>query len=89
MAGNKENCEVDRKCAPENGRTGNPLTSWGAVLALLGAGALPCPDCGMPLAWHLWPLAILILAGKWIGRRRRNASQNQAQEEPALKPGER
>jgi hypothetical protein len=67
----------------------SPLTSWAFVAALLGAGAVPCPDCGMPLAWHLWPLAILILAGKWISRRRRNASQNQAQEGPALKPGER
>jgi hypothetical protein len=35
----------------------NPLTSWAFVAALLGAGAMPCPDCGMPLAgtFGRWP----------------------------------
>jgi hypothetical protein len=46
------------------------LPGWGLLVALLGAGALPCPDCGMPLAWHLWPLAVLILAARRISARR-------------------
>jgi hypothetical protein len=66
---NKHTEESDSKNHPPHGRKNNPLTSWGAVVALLGAGALPCPECGMPLAWHLWPLALLILAARWIARR--------------------
>jgi hypothetical protein len=58
------------KPSPEGGGKNNPLTSWTVIVALLGAGALPCPDCGMPLAWHLWPLALLILGVRWIAHRK-------------------
>jgi len=30
------------------------------VLTLLGVGMAPCPECGMPLAIQLWPLAFLL-----------------------------
>ncbi len=36
------------------------LKSWLGVVGLIGAGLLPCPDCGAPMIAHFWPLAILI-----------------------------
>jgi len=29
---------------------------WLAVGGLLVGSLLPCPECGTPLAWHLWPV---------------------------------
>jgi hypothetical protein len=67
---NKHTEESDPKNPPTRATKSNPMTSWAFIAALLGTGALPCPDCGMPLAWHLWPLAVLLLAGRWIARRK-------------------
>jgi hypothetical protein len=64
------NAGSDPKNPPARGGKNNLLTSWAAIVALLGAGAVPCPECGMPLAWHLWPLAILLLAARLIARRK-------------------
>lgn len=36
------------------------LKTWGGVGILLGAGLLPCPDCGAPMISHFWPLAALL-----------------------------
>ncbi len=36
------------------------LKSWLGVAGLIGAGLLPCPDCGAPMIAHFWPLALLI-----------------------------
>ncbi|MGQ9684607.1 MAG: hypothetical protein ACUVX9_18950, partial [Anaerolineae bacterium] len=33
---------------------------WLSVGALLGAGMLPCPDCGAPMILHFWPLAAMV-----------------------------
>jgi hypothetical protein len=79
---NKHTEKSDPKNPPACGLKSNLLTSWGVIAALLGVGALPCPDCGMPMAWHLWPLALLILAGRWIESRRKRIPPDK----PASKP---
>jgi hypothetical protein len=47
----------------------NPLASWAFIAGLLGAGALPRPDCRMPLGFHLLPLAAIFLAIRAFTRR--------------------
>ena len=47
----------------------NAYGGWAAVPALLGAGVPPCPECGAPPAWHLWPLAAPLPAARFISRR--------------------
>jgi len=37
---------------------------WLKTIGLLGAGLLPCPDCGGPLITHLWPLVLLLSVRK-------------------------
>ena len=88
MPTDKDNREANRKPTPERGRKNSPLTSWTVILALLGAGAMPCPDCGMPLAWHLWPLALLILAARWITGRRTKETGGRPSPKEASEPGE-
>ncbi|MFN3762954.1 MAG: hypothetical protein ACK4WK_07120 [Anaerolineae bacterium] len=44
---------------------------WLSVAALLGAGMLPCPDCGAPMILHFWPLAVMMLALRAMKRRYR------------------
>ena len=61
----------------KKGRTG-----WAVFLALLGAGAIPCPECGAPLAWHIWPLATLLLAAQFISRRGRRNRPEPDRKEP-------
>jgi hypothetical protein len=33
------------------------LASWAGVAGVFGLGFLPCPGCGAPMLWHLWPVA--------------------------------
>lgn len=54
---------------------------WLAAGALLGAGMLPCPDCGAPMIWHFWPLAAMVLALRAMKRRYRG-------EQTTTDPGE-
>lgn len=44
---------------------------WLVTGALLGAGMMPCPDCGAPMILHFWPLAAMALALRAIKRRYR------------------
>ncbi|MGQ9851379.1 MAG: hypothetical protein ACUVSU_15135 [Aggregatilineaceae bacterium] len=46
----------------------NRLIAWAGVL---GIGLLPCPDCGLPLAIKVWPLAGLF----WVFQRVRRRSE--------------
>jgi hypothetical protein len=48
---------------------------WAVFGALLAASAVPCPECGGPLALHLWPLIALLIAARAIAGRAR-PSQN-------------
>lgn len=45
----------------------NRMVAWGSVI---GVGLLPCPDCGLPLAVKIWPVAGLV----WLIRRIRRRS---------------
>jgi hypothetical protein len=88
MPTNNTSGDPEQEPSPQRGGKNTPLTGWAFILALLGAGAMPCPDCGMPLAWHFWPLALLILAARWItGRRRKKPAEGSAPE-PASGPRE-
>jgi hypothetical protein len=45
---------------------------WVALAGTFGAGLLPCPDCGVPLAVHIWPVVGVI----WLYRRFQRRSIN-------------
>lgn len=45
----------------------NRIMAW---VGVAGVGLLPCPDCGIPLAVHVWPVAALV----WGWRRLRQRS---------------
>lgn len=34
---------------------------WLMMGGLLGMGMLPCPECGTPMIFHVWPLAGIVL----------------------------
>jgi hypothetical protein len=40
------------------------------VGAFLGVGVLPCPDCGAPMIFHIWPIAGLLVVAQAIRKRR-------------------
>jgi len=46
---------------------------WVAFVGVVGAGLLPCPDCGIPLAAHIWPVAGAV----WLFRRWRRRGEAQ------------
>jgi hypothetical protein len=48
----------------------NRLVAWAGVF---GLGLLPCPDCGLPLAIKIWPVAALV----WLFDRVRRHSTRQ------------
>lgn len=41
-----------------------------ALTGVVGVGLLPCPDCGLPLAVKIWPVA----GAYWLWRRFRQRS---------------
>jgi hypothetical protein len=43
---------------------------WAWLVGVFGVGLLPCPDCGIPLAVHVWPVAAVV----WLYRRVRRRS---------------
>ena len=63
-----------------------PFTRWVMVVALLGAGATPCPEYGMPLAVHLWPLALLLVVARVVADRARPRLDDQTAPEQQLDP---
>lgn len=48
----------------------NRIVAWTAVA---GVGLLPCPDCGVPLAVHVWPVAGIV----WVWRRVRQRGEQE------------
>ncbi len=46
----------------------NRLVTWASIL---GIGLLPCPDCGLPLAVKVWPVAGAV----WLFRRFRQQNE--------------
>ncbi len=47
---------------------------WLLVGTLLGLGTLPCPECGLPMILHFWPVAGLVLVVQTLKRRYRGTS---------------
>jgi hypothetical protein len=56
------------------------IKPWLGVVALGGAGVLPCPDCGAPMIFHFWPFA-LFLALRNLRKSKRSNQIDQANEE--------
>jgi hypothetical protein len=42
---------------------------WKAIGALLASSAVPCPECGTPLALHIWPLLLLLVVARAMNGR--------------------
>jgi hypothetical protein len=59
---------------------------WCTVVALFGAGMLPCPDCGAPMAIHFWPAAIFLALRTYVRQRRVEA---EPAPEPVTDPAEK
>jgi hypothetical protein len=49
---------------------------WTAFGALLASSAAPCPECGAPLALHIWPLLLLLVIARAMAGRRAQLSQD-------------
>jgi hypothetical protein len=64
--------------------TTSTARGWLLVGALLGVGALPCPECGAPMILHFWPIAGLVLVVQALKRRYRDASPAENGEEGEL-----
>ncbi len=45
------------------------------VGALLGVGLLPCPDCGTPMIFHIWPIVGMVLIARAVKERRLKREQ--------------
>ena len=59
---------------------------WAAAAVLVGAGMAPCPECGMPLAVHLWPLALLLAVARLVADRTRPRLPDPTAPEQPLDP---
>jgi len=44
---------------------------WLLAGALLGASALPCPECGAPMIFHFGPIAGMVLVVRALKKRHR------------------
>jgi hypothetical protein len=45
------------------------------VFGLVGAGLLPCPDCGAPMILHFWPVAALLAFRNLVKNRKRELTK--------------
>jgi hypothetical protein len=43
---------------------------WPIFGSLLASSAVPCPECGAPLALHIWPLLLLLVMVRALTGRR-------------------
>ena len=60
---------------------------WLAAGGLLGVGLMPCPECGTPMIFHVWPLAGLVLVARAMRKRAQKREAAYAEEmhpSPAL-----
>jgi len=44
--------------------------SWLTAGGWLGVGLLPCPDCGTPMIFHIWPIVGMVLVARAAKKRR-------------------
>jgi len=73
-----------QKFKSKNGK--RATNTWVMVLTLIGVGAAPCPECGMPFAIHLWPLALLLAVTRFLADRARSRSTGKTTPEKQLAP---
>jgi hypothetical protein len=36
------------------------IKPWLGIAVLGSAGLIPCPDCGAPMIFHFWPIALIL-----------------------------
>jgi hypothetical protein len=77
--GESENLSAQMRVLRQIGRrlTGAASRGWLLAAALLGLGALPCPECGAPMVFHFWPVAAIVLFAQALKRRYRKMSEAQ------------
>jgi len=62
-------------------------TKWWLITgSLLGVGMLPCPECGTPLIFHVWPIAGLVLVARMM-RKRYQEKEQVGSETASAEPG--
>jgi hypothetical protein len=61
----------------------NRVVAWAGVS---GVGLLPCPDCGLPLAVKLWPIAAVVGLFQWFKRRSARRLELLLTDDVATKP---
>jgi hypothetical protein len=70
---------------------GSSIRVWMIIGGALGISALPCPECGTPLIFHIWPVALPILALRLLKKRYKEEkpldSSTNSNEMELLQPG--
>ena len=61
---------------------------WLIMGGLLSVGMLPCPECGTPMIFHIWPLAGIVLVVRMMKKRYQEKGQDGSEAAPA-EPGTR
>ncbi len=61
---------------PLDQKAGQSRSWWAAMIGLLTASAVPCPECGGPLALHIWPLILVFIAVRALVTRSAKNDQN-------------
>lgn len=56
---------------------------WAIVGLLLATSAMPCPECGGPLALHIWPLLATLFVARGLAGRARPGNEREQPDEPA------
>ncbi len=46
------------------------VKSWLTAGGWLTVGLLPCPDCGTPMVFHIWPIVGMVLIARAAKKRR-------------------
>jgi hypothetical protein len=60
---------------------------WLIIGGLLGVGALPCPECGTPMIFHVWPIVGLVLAVRVLKKRYQEEDQQAVSKIVPTEPG--
>ncbi len=56
---------------------------WLIMGSLLGVSMLPCPECGTPMIFHIWPLAGIVLVVQAMKKRAQKEEQVCSETAPA------
>ena len=72
---------MDDKERPRPGNERRSVKQWAIVGMLLVTSAVPCPECGGPLALHIWPLIALILVARGVAGRTRPGDEREMPDE--------